>query len=101
MVMLAFLSGSQIPSCDIAAILRKRYTCLTLGLEILKHPLVLTHHTHTAVIVLSLCRLNIRGSTLRARSLDYKVKLTKVQVLRYVHPHHPNLSSGGNVVADQ
>jgi putative PIG3 family NAD(P)H quinone oxidoreductase len=45
MVMLAFLSGSQIPSCDIAAILRKR--------------------------------LNIRGSTLRARSLDYKVKLTK------------------------
>jgi threonine dehydrogenase-like Zn-dependent dehydrogenase len=30
MVMLAFLSGSQIPSCDIAAILRKRYTCLTL-----------------------------------------------------------------------
>ncbi len=25
MVMLAFLSGSQIPSCDIAAILRKRY----------------------------------------------------------------------------
>ncbi|ELR21499.1 tumor protein p53 inducible protein 3, putative [Acanthamoeba castellanii str. Neff] len=46
MVMLAFLSGSQIPSCDIAAILRKR--------------------------------LNIRGSTLRARSLDYKVKLTKL-----------------------
>jgi NADPH:quinone reductase-like Zn-dependent oxidoreductase len=45
--------------------------------------------------------LNIRGSTLRARSLDYKVKLTKVQVLRYVHPHRPNLSSGGNVVADE
>ncbi|ELR15857.1 zincbinding dehydrogenase family oxidoreductase [Acanthamoeba castellanii str. Neff] len=49
LVLLAFWSGSQIFSCDVVAILRKR--------------------------------LSIRGSTLRARSLNYQMKLTKLHAL--------------------
>jgi len=48
MVMLAFLSGSQIPSCDIAAILRKRH-----HMPHFSAPFAFVYTT--VVLVLSLC----------------------------------------------